>query len=84
MSKAYFDMVRPTYIEAWPAGLARLSIAQADVPLTLAEARDLGTNIVEFGEGFVVRTPQEAGADPRSRAGQARPGAGTRRHFHHP
>lgn len=49
----YFDHVRPTYLENWPAELCRLSIAQVDVPLTVIEAAQLGANIMELGEQFV-------------------------------
>ena len=38
---AYFNRVRPTYIENWPAELSRLSIAQVDVPLSLEETANL-------------------------------------------
>lgn len=56
----YFDRVKPTYLENWPADLCRLSIAQADVPLTLAEARDLGLSIIELGEMFVPLSEEQA------------------------
>lgn len=48
----YFTFVRPTYIENWPADLCRMSISQADIPLTLDQARRLGSNIMELGESF--------------------------------
>lgn len=56
----YFDMVVPTYIENWSPALWRLTMAQEDVPLTLDEARALGSNIMELGEPFADR-PQEVG-----------------------
>lgn len=49
---SYFDMVKQTYIEAWPAEICRLSIAQADVPLTVREALVLGRHIEEWWETF--------------------------------
>lgn len=54
----YLDQVRPTYIENWPSELQRLSIAQVHIPLTLDEARALGSNIMEFGELFAPE-PQD-------------------------
>lgn len=51
----YFERVQPTYLEAWPPALCRLSIAQVDVPLTLPEAESLGRNIIELGETFVPK-----------------------------
>ena len=48
----YFELVKPTYIENWPNALCSLSLAQVDVPLTLDEAKALGTNIMEYGETF--------------------------------
>lgn len=48
----YFEFVKPTYIENWPAALSRLTMAQQDVPLSLEEARALGSNIAELGESF--------------------------------
>jgi hypothetical protein len=41
VTPSYFAAVRPTYIENWPVALARLSIPQTDVPLSLEEARAL-------------------------------------------
>lgn len=55
MTDEYWDLVRPTYIENWPKGLAGLSIEQIDVPMTLAEAHALGTNIMEYAETFGLR-----------------------------
>src|ERR1700735_4576591 len=52
MTSAYFDDVSPTYIENWPGALCSLSIAQADVPMTLEEAAALGRNIIDFGDAF--------------------------------
>lgn len=48
----YFEFVKPTYIENWPKALADLSIEQIDIPLTIDEARALGSNIAEYGEAF--------------------------------
>ncbi len=48
----YWDLCRPTYLENWPAELARLSIAQVDIPLNYNEALLLGKNIVELYELF--------------------------------
>ena len=52
MMSAYFDTVRPTYIENWSAALNSLSIAQVDLPLTLEEARVLGLINKEFSKWF--------------------------------
>ena len=49
---AYFELIKPTFIENWPQGLTCRSIAQADVPLTVAEARALGSNSIDYGEAF--------------------------------
>lgn len=46
----HWALARPTYIENWPASLCRLSLAQADVPLSRDEARALGAEILELGE----------------------------------
>lgn len=48
----YFDQVLPTYLENWPTALAKLSIRQAGLTLSVAEAEALGTNIVELFEYF--------------------------------
>jgi len=45
----HWALARPTYIENWPAALCRLSLAQADVPLTGPETRALGAGIAEWG-----------------------------------
>lgn len=44
----YFESVKPTYIENWPSRLHNISIAQADVPLTIADAKALGSNMIEW------------------------------------
>lgn len=49
---SYWETVVPTYIENWPPGLCSMSIPQVDVPLTLAEALRLGTNMIDYGEAF--------------------------------
>lgn len=56
-AKRYLAQVQPTYIEAWPRGLCSLSIAQADVTLTLAEAATIGRHMAEFGEAFTSDEP---------------------------
>lgn len=48
----YFDQVLPTYLENWPAALAKLSIRQAGLTLSVEEAEALGTNMVELFECF--------------------------------
>lgn len=45
---SYFEFVKQTYIENWPAALCRLSIAQADIPLTVKEAIDIGLNMTDL------------------------------------
>jgi len=50
----YWDTVRPTYIENWPSALSSLSIPSIDVPLTVDDARRLGTNIIEYGGEFCI------------------------------
>jgi len=49
---AYFDMVKPTYLENWPLALRVLSVDQVDVPLTVKEAGDLGSNVSEWSGCF--------------------------------
>lgn len=49
---SYFERVSPTYLENWPAELKRLSFAQVDIPLTISEAKSLGSNISELFEMF--------------------------------
>lgn len=58
MTFDHFTQFRPTYIENWPARLHALSIRQVDVPLSLIEARALGTNIRHFGRWFGVGPPR--------------------------
>lgn len=53
---SYFEAVKPTYIENWPDELCRLSIAQVDVPLDLETARNLGSNMHEYGDSFGIPT----------------------------
>jgi hypothetical protein len=48
----FWDASRPTYIENWNPALYALTMAQVDVPLTVDEAKRLGTNITEFGSIF--------------------------------
>lgn len=55
---SYWDIVRPTYIESWPAALHTLSIPSVDIPLTTDDAKRLGSNIVDLGEVFLL-TPEE-------------------------
>jgi hypothetical protein len=50
-------MVRPTYIENWPAELHDLSIRSKGIRLTTEDARALGSNIIDFGELFGQRKP---------------------------
>lgn len=50
----YWQTVVPTYIENWPSALCNLSFAQVDIPLTVDDAKRLGSNIIEFGKGFVM------------------------------
>lgn len=57
MSLSYWDIVLPTYIENWPQALYALSIAQIDIPLTIDDARRLGSNIIEYGEAFAPPQP---------------------------
>ena len=52
MTPAYFARVSPTYIENWNPVLYTLSIPQIDIPLSLREAIDLGTNITIYGTSF--------------------------------
>jgi hypothetical protein len=49
---SYFDEVWKTYLENWPLSLQSLTIPQVDIPLTLAEAQALGSNIIDYGETF--------------------------------
>ena len=52
MTPAYFNKVRPTYLENWSAALANLSIEQTDIPLSLTEARALGLANKKFKGWF--------------------------------
>lgn len=52
----YLDQVKHTYIENWPSLLCNLSIAQVNIPLTIIEARTLGSCIMEYGECFKGET----------------------------
>lgn len=45
MTPAYFDQVRPTYIENWGHALTDLSIPQTDIPLGLEETRALAAAV---------------------------------------
>lgn len=55
----YLDIVKPTYIENWSPALCRLSFAQIDIPLTLAETRAIGFHIIEFGDNFIPITAEQ-------------------------
>ena len=55
MTKDYFKIVKPTYIENWPKELYKHSIPGESIELTLDQARRLGTNNGEFGETFGKR-----------------------------
>lgn len=57
MSSDYWALVAPTYIEAWPPGLHRLSLASIDVPLTREETLALGSH-TEMAEAFRVEPGQ--------------------------
>jgi D123 len=57
MTPEYFALVLPTYIENWPGRLHALSIRQVDIPLSLAQARALGSNIRHFGRWFGPSLP---------------------------
>jgi hypothetical protein len=52
MTPAYFAQVHPTYIENWSNGLYSLSIPQIDIPLSLQDTIDFGTNLTVFGASF--------------------------------
>ena len=52
MMSAYFEKVRPTYIENWSQGLKELTIPQTDLPISLEEARALGHVNKEFRKWF--------------------------------
>lgn len=54
MNSAYFNKVRPTYIENWSAELAQVSIPQTKIRLTLPEARALGLANKKFGGWFAT------------------------------
>jgi hypothetical protein len=45
MTPAYFAQVHSTYIENWSDALYSLSISQIDIPLSLLDTIDFGTNI---------------------------------------
>lgn len=52
-NEKYFNFVKPTFIENWPNGLYNMSIAQADVPLTIEQANRLGGNMRELYDVFL-------------------------------
>jgi hypothetical protein len=56
----YWDIARPTYIENWPQAVCSQSIAQIDIPLTVEDAKRLGTNNGEFGPAFNETEEQKA------------------------
>lgn len=62
----FFDLSKPTYIENWPNAVKSLSFADVDVPLTLEEARALGTNIQELGQGFIPLTQEQKDQNDRA------------------
>lgn len=47
-----WSMILPTYMENWPESLRSLSIPSLDIRLTVEEAKNLGANIIEYGECF--------------------------------
>lgn len=55
----YWDFVRPTYIENWPAALTSLSIAQVGMKLNRDQVWRLGRNMMEFAECFYEGGRQE-------------------------
>jgi hypothetical protein len=61
----YWEIVNPTFLENWPAALHSLSIASIDIPLTVDDARRLGTNIIEFGDSF-CETPEQRSHNERA------------------
>jgi len=54
----HLSEVVPTYLENWPTALRALSIRQVDLPLSLGQARALGSNIRHFGRWFGAGPPQ--------------------------
>lgn len=52
MTSAYFEMVKPTYIENWPRELCSLSIAQVDIPLNAADVHGLLANMMDYGSEY--------------------------------
>ena len=56
---SYWELSKPTFIENWQRSLYGLSIAQLDVPLTVEDARRLGSNIIEFGETFLLTEDEQ-------------------------
>lgn len=64
----YWATVVPTYIENWPRALCNLSIAQVDIPLTVDDAKRLGSNIIELGCGFVMTDDERKQASEAAKA----------------
>ena len=59
----YWNTVRPTYIENWPAELRKLSMKSIDIPLSIDEANMLGVNMIELNEIFIdskIEVPRKA------------------------
>jgi hypothetical protein len=51
----FWKLSVPTYIENWPKGLRELSVNSIDIPLSLDDAKIIGSNIMELGERFAPR-----------------------------
>lgn len=52
---SYFETVKPTYIENWPAEMAELSIPQTSIKLSVDDARNVGSNIADLGVMFAAK-----------------------------
>ena len=52
MSHFFENILKPTFIENWPNSLKKLSIPGVSIPLSMKQAKALGSNIAEFGEDF--------------------------------
>ncbi len=55
MNHFFENTLKPTFIENWSKDLKRLSIPGISIPLSLEQAKALGSNIGEFGEAFGER-----------------------------
>ncbi|WP_239014703.1 cell division cycle 123 family protein [Archangium violaceum] len=57
-SRAYFERIRPTFLESWTKDLRALAVSQVHLPLTLVEARALSVTPPLWRERLVALDPE--------------------------